>query len=164
MSKTRSRNSAGKVIALTAGGVVIALVGAALAQGVQPPAVQAGPGAGPHIFQGGTPGTLQPGAAAGALNAYDKGPAAAGAVDAFNKPGMNPNQYKPAFPSSGFGIFKAEPPPSPAKGALGPQGTKPAGAVDSFSPRDAASTKKGGIIAPDFTPRVQDCATGTHSC
>jgi hypothetical protein len=148
MSRTRSRNSPPAVIALAAAGAALALVGAALAQGVQPPAVQAGPGAGPHTFQGGTggvtPGTLQPGAAAGALNAYGK-PGAAGIIA--------PDFLRAAPPASPHKVLGAEPPPSPGGGTGAT--TLPVG------PRGAAYLK---------SPKKEDpkgpnpCATGQQAC
>jgi hypothetical protein len=147
MSKTSSRNSPGTVIALAAGGVALALVSGALAQGIQPPAVQAGPGAGPH-----TGGTLLPGntkipGAGGAVDTFNKGTGAGGAVDTFNKGTTGAagfiwfNKGGPgaagavdAF-NKGNKAAGAEPPPSPSKGA-----TNPGAAA---SPRDAASMPVG---------------------
>jgi hypothetical protein len=149
MSKTSSRNSPGTVIALAAGGVALALVSGALAQGIQPPAVQAGPGAGPH-----TGGTLLPGntkipGAGGAVDTFNKGTGAGGAVDTFNKGTTGAagfiwfNKGGPgaagavdAF-NKGNKAAGAEPPPSPAKGV----GTSNPGAA--ASPRDAASVPVG---------------------
>jgi hypothetical protein len=171
MSKTSSKGSAGTMLALTAGGAVFVLVSAALAQGVQ----------GPNTFQGGTggvtPGTLQPGAAAGALNAYSK-PGAAGIIA--------PDSFKAAPPASPLKAVGAEPPPSPGKGTastkVGPQGAgylkspskgdpkakigdikgaKIIGEEGLVSPRDPAlkskANVKGQIIGEDG---LRSCATG----
>jgi hypothetical protein len=129
MSKTSSKGSAGTMVALTAGGAIFVLVSAALAQGVQPPAVQAGPGAGPHT-------TLQPGGAAGVIAPQFTPPPGAGVKGELKGAGVIAPQFVPS-PGAGTGVFKAEPPPSPSKstGATNPGPLK--------SPRDAASMPVG---------------------
>jgi hypothetical protein len=146
-----SKNSSNKMIALLAGGAVLALASVALGQGVQ----------GPNTLQSGptiAPGSLQVGKPAGAVDTFNKGPGAAGAVDAFNKgPGAAGFIW---FNKGGPNPAGAEPPPSPAKGV----GTQDAANMQ-VGPRAAGYLKSGTTGDPgNPPPGIRSCATGQHVC